>query len=62
VGRTILIFSLADEHEKRRWKSFLNAPYDKSDRKDFDDMFDFPRSYTLLHVITLYISLRFVSY
>jgi hypothetical protein len=37
---------MAIEHEKRRWKPFRNALYDKSDRKDFDNMFDIPRLYT----------------
>ena len=37
---------MAIEHEKRRWKPFRNALYDKSDRKDFDKMFDIPRLYT----------------
>jgi hypothetical protein len=46
MGRTIPTFSMAIEHEKRRWKPFRNALYDKSDRKYFDDMFDIPRSYT----------------
>lgn len=39
-------FSMAIEHEKRRWKPFRNALDDKSDRKDFDRIFDIPRSYT----------------
>jgi len=46
MGRTIPTFSMAIEHEKRRWKPFRNALYDKSDRKDFDEMFDIPKSYT----------------
>jgi hypothetical protein len=46
MGRTIPTFSMAIEHEKRRWKPFRNALYDKSDRKDFDRMYDIPRSYT----------------
>jgi hypothetical protein len=47
MGRTIPTFSMAIEHEKRRWKPFRNALYDKSDRKEFDKkMFDIPRSYT----------------
>jgi hypothetical protein len=46
MGRTIPTFSMAIEHEKRRWKPFRNALYDKSDRKDFDRMFDIPRLYT----------------
>ena len=43
MGRTIPTFSIAIEHEKRRWKAFRNALYDKSDRKDFDRMFDIPK-------------------
>ena len=31
--------------EKEDWKPFRNA-LDKSDRKKFDEMFDFPRLYT----------------
>lgn len=46
MGRTIPTFTMAIEMEKRRWKPFRNALYDKSDRKDFDKMFDIPRSYT----------------
>ena len=46
MGRTIPTFSMAIEHEKRRWKPFRNAMYDKSDRKEFDRMFDIPRLYT----------------
>jgi hypothetical protein len=46
MGRTIPTFSMAIEHEKRRWKPFRNALYDKSDRKEFDKMFDIPRLYT----------------
>ena len=36
MGRTIPTFSMAIEHEKRRWKPFRNALYEKSDKKDFD--------------------------
>ena len=32
--------------EKADWKTFRNA-LDKSERKDFDDMFDIPRLYLL---------------
>jgi DNA helicase II / ATP-dependent DNA helicase PcrA len=46
MGRRIPTFSMAIEHEKRRWKPFRNALDDKSDRKDFDKMFDIPRLYT----------------
>lgn len=46
MRRTIPTFSMAIEHEKRRWRPFRNALHDKSDRKDFDKMFDIPRLYT----------------
>ena len=46
MGRTIPTFSMSIEHEKRRWKPFRNALYEKLDRKDFDRMFDIPRLYT----------------
>ena len=35
---------MAFETEKAEWKPFRNA-LDKSERKDFDDMFDIPRLY-----------------
>ena len=40
MGRTIPTFSTAIEMEKRRWKPFRNALYYKSDRREFDKMFD----------------------
>ncbi|HEY1247906.1 MAG TPA: hypothetical protein VGE97_02855 [Nitrososphaera sp.] len=46
MGRTIPTFSMVIAHEKRRWKPFRDALYDKSDRNDFDRMFDIPKSYT----------------
>ena len=46
MGRTIPTFSMAIEHEKRRWRPFRYALYDKSDRKNFDKMFDIPKLYT----------------
>ncbi len=39
MGRTILSYRMALEMEKEDWKPFRNAPFDKSDRKDFDKMF-----------------------
>jgi len=44
MGRTIPSFRIALEMEKEEWKPFRNA-LDKSDRKKFDEMWDFPRWY-----------------
>jgi hypothetical protein len=44
MGRTIPSFRIALEMEKADWKPFRNA-LDKSERKEFDDMFDIPKSY-----------------
>ena len=44
MGRTIPSFRLALEMEKEDWRPFRNA-LDKSDRKEFDEMFDIPRFY-----------------
>src|SRR5215213_5512686 len=44
MGRTIPSFRIALEMEKVDWKPFRNA-LDKSERKEFDDMFDIPRLY-----------------
>src|SRR5215210_636752 len=44
MGRTIPSFRIALEMEKEDWKPFRNA-LDKSERKEFDDMFDTPRLY-----------------
>src|SRR5215216_70671 len=44
MGRTIPSFRIALEMEKEDWKPFRNA-LDKSERKEFDDMFDIPRLY-----------------
>ena len=44
MGRTIPSFRNVLEMEKAEWKPFRNA-LDKSERKDFDDMFDIPRLY-----------------
>jgi uncharacterized protein (UPF0335 family) len=44
MGRTIPSFRIALEMEKAEWKAFRNA-LDKSERKEFDDMFDIPRLY-----------------
>src|SRR5919198_2854950 len=44
MGRTIPSFRIALAMEERRWKPFRNA-LDKSDRKEFDEMFTIPRLY-----------------
>jgi hypothetical protein len=44
MGRTIPSFRITFEMEKAEWKPFRNA-LDKSERKQFDDMFDIPRLY-----------------
>jgi hypothetical protein len=43
-GRTIPSFRIAFDIEKSDWKSFRNA-LDKSERKDFDEMWDIARLY-----------------
>jgi len=44
MGRTIPSFRNVLAIEKAEWKPFRNA-LDKSERNDFDDMFDIPRLY-----------------
>src|SRR5215213_8842979 len=44
MGRTIPSFRIALDTEKADWKPFRNA-LDKSERKEFDDMFDIARLY-----------------
>src|SRR5215210_288553 len=44
MGRTIPSFRITLEMEKAEWKPFRNA-LDKSERKEFDDMFHIPRLY-----------------
>ena len=44
MGRTIPSFRIALAMEKADWKPFRNA-LDKSERKEFDEMFDIPRLY-----------------
>jgi hypothetical protein len=44
MGTTLPSFRIALDMEKADWKPFRNA-LDKSERKDFDDMFDIPRLY-----------------
>jgi hypothetical protein len=44
MGRTVPSFRNVLAMEKADWKPFRNA-LDKSERKEFDDMFDIPRLY-----------------
>jgi hypothetical protein len=44
MGRAISSFRIVLEEEKAEWKPFRNA-LDKSDRKEFDDMWDIPKLY-----------------
>src|SRR5215204_5892640 len=44
MGRTIPSFRNVLAMEKAEWKPFRNA-LDKSERKEFDDMFDIPKLY-----------------
>ena len=44
MGRTVSSFRNVLEMEKQEWKPF-RAALDKSERKEFDDMFDIPRLY-----------------
>jgi hypothetical protein len=44
MGRTIPSFRIALAMEKEEWKPF-RAMLDKSERKEFDDMFDIPKLY-----------------
>ncbi len=44
MGRTVPSFRIVLDMEKQEWKPF-RAALDKKDRKEFDDMWDIPRSY-----------------
>ena len=44
MGRTIPSFRIALAMEKEDWKPFRNA-LDKSDRKEFDDIWELPKFY-----------------
>ena len=44
MGRTVPSFRLVLATEKAEWKTFRNA-LDKSERKEFDQMWDIPRLY-----------------
>ena len=44
LGRTVPSFRIVIAEEKQEWKDFRNA-LDKSERKEFDEMWDIPRLY-----------------
>jgi hypothetical protein len=44
MGRTVPSFRIVLAEEKAEWKPFHNA-LDKSERKEFDEMFDIPKLY-----------------
>jgi len=44
MGRTVPSFRIVLAEEKKEWKPFRNA-LDKSERKEFDDMWDIARLY-----------------
>jgi hypothetical protein len=44
MGRTIPSFRIVISEQKQEWKDFRNA-LDKSERKEFDEMWDIPRLY-----------------
>jgi hypothetical protein len=46
MGRTVPSFRIVLEMEKEEWKSFRKA-LEKSERKEFDDMWDLTRLCTL---------------
>ena len=44
MGRTVPSFRIVLEEEKQEWKPF-RAALNKSEKKEFDDMWDVPRLY-----------------
>jgi len=44
VGRTVPSYRIAAEMERSKWKIFRQS-LDKSDRKEFDEMFSYSRLY-----------------
>jgi hypothetical protein len=69
MGRTVPSFRIGLDEEKADWKPFRNA-LSKSERKEFDDMFDIPRLYItacsnsvqLVPVQPIFISILFHHY
>lgn len=44
MGRTVPSFRIVIAQDKKEWKLFREA-LDKKERKEFDEMFDLPKSY-----------------
>ncbi|MFL6309726.1 MAG: hypothetical protein ACJ70Z_07565 [Nitrososphaera sp.] len=69
MGRTVPSFRLALAEEKSEWKDY-RAPLDRSERKDFDEMFEVPRLYisacsgavSLVRIHPIFISIAFHHY
>ncbi len=47
MGRTVPSFRIVLAEEKQEWKPFRNALDKKSERKEFDKMWDIPRLYNM---------------
>jgi hypothetical protein len=69
LGRTIPSFRLALDEEKSEWENYRKH-LDRSERKDFDDMFAIPRLYisacsgavSLVRIHPIFISIIFHHY
>ena len=62
MDRTIPSFRIVLAEEKAEWKLFRNILFDKSNKKDFDDMFDsISRLYSITQVMMTELSLFFSS-
>jgi hypothetical protein len=69
MGETVPSFRIVLEEEKAEWKPF-RAALNKSDKKDFDDMWDVPRLYitacsnavSLVPLHPIFISILFHHY
>jgi len=69
LGRTIPSFRLAQDEEKSEWENYRKH-LDRSERKDFDDMFAIPRLYisacsgavSLVRIHPIFISIIFHHY
>lgn len=69
MGKTIPSFRLALDEEKSEWENYRKH-LDRSERKDFDDMFAIPRLYisacsgavSLVRIHPIFISIIFHHY
>jgi hypothetical protein len=69
LGRTVPSFRLALDEEKSEWENYRKH-LDRSERKDFDDMFAIPRLYisacsgavSLVRIHPIFISIIFHHY